>query len=92
MAKKTQLTITDLLTRIGITNVLDVEDVALLLKLSESRVRHMCKDREIPHYKGANGNITFLKSEIEAWRLGQRVPTSTEIKQQAVTYTALNPA
>lgn len=86
-----KLTTEQLLLRIGITNVLDVEDVALLIKRSADRVRRMVNAREIPHYKNEQGRITFRKSEIEEWRSqGIRIPTTTEIHQQAVTYTAIN--
>lgn len=88
---KSKLSTSELLLRIGVVEVLDVQDVALLIKKSESRVRHMVKDREIPHYKNEQGQITFRKSEIEEWRAqGTRIPTTTEIHQQAVTYTAIN--
>lgn len=85
------MTTSELLLRISMVEVLDVQDVALLIKKSENRVRHMCADREIPHYKNEQGQITFRKSEIEEWRAqGTRIPTTTEIHQQAVTYTAIN--
>ncbi len=73
---------------IGIKEVLDVTEVAILLRKSESRIRHMVMDREIPHYKLPNGSLAFRKSEIEQWRLGTRIPTNDEIRKQAVTYTA----
>lgn len=75
---------------IGIKEVLDVAEVAILLRVSESRIRHLVMDREIPHYKKNNGKVTFRKSEIEQWRLGTRVPTAEEIRNKAVTYTAIN--
>lgn len=90
-AKKKQLSTSELILRLGVIEVLDVEDVALLIKRSEDRVRHMCADREIPHYKNEQGQISFRKSEIEEWRLGTRIPTTNEIHQQAVTYTAIKP-
>lgn len=90
-ARKNKLSTTELIQRLGVVEVLDVEDVALLIKRSEDRVRHMCADREIPHYKNEQGQISFRKSEIEEWRLGKRIPTSIEINQLAVTHTAINP-
>lgn len=88
---KSKLTTSELLLRLAVVEVLDVQDVALLIKKSESRVRHMCADREIPHYKNKQGQITFRKSEIEKWRSrGTRIATAAEIEQQAHTHCALN--
>ena len=88
--KRHGLTTSELILRLQVTDVLDVEDVAILIKKSESRVRHLVASREIPYYKNEQGQVSFLKPEIEAWRLGSRVPTSNEITQKAVTYTAIN--
>lgn len=74
----------------SITEVLNVKEVAILIKKSESRVRHMVADRDIPHYKNDKGQISFRKSEIEAWRLGQRVPTNAEVNSQAATHIAIS--
>ncbi|MYM12799.1 helix-turn-helix transcriptional regulator [Muribaculum intestinale] len=74
----------------SVTEVLTVKEVAILIKKSESRVRHMVADRDIPHYKNDKGQISFRKSEIEAWRLGQRVPTNAEVNSQAATHIAIS--
>lgn len=74
----------------SVTEVLTVKEVAILIKKSESRVRHMVADRDIPHYKNEKGQISFRKSEIEAWRLGQRVPTNAEVNSKAATHIAIN--
>lgn len=87
----TKFTTEQLLLRIGITEVLDVQDVALLIKRSEGAIRNMVSKREIPHYKNERGNVTFRKSEIEEWQLGKRIPTIEEITTKAVTYTAIKP-
>lgn len=74
---------------IGSKEVLTTSDVALLLNISESRVRHLASAREIPYYK--QGSRTFFKkSEIEEWQLSQRIPTNKEIKRRATTYTVIN--
>lgn len=57
---------------IGSKNVFTTDEVALLLGISTSRVRHMVCDREIPHYRRGN-KVYFKKSEIEDWQLSQRV-------------------
>lgn len=74
---------------IGSKEVLTTSDVALLLNVSESRVRHLTCAREIPYYK-QGGRTYFKKSEIEEWQLSQRIPTNKEIKRKATTYTVIN--
>lgn len=74
----------------SVTEVLTVKEAATLLKLSESRVRHLVKERDIPHYKNDMGRVSFRKSEIEAWRLGQRVPTNAEVSGKAATHIAIS--
>lgn len=69
--------------------VLTTSDVALLLNISESRVRHLASAREIPYYKQGSRTY-FKKSEIEEWQLSQRIPTNKEIKRRATTYTVIN--
>lgn len=85
--KKRGLTTAELLQRISIINVLDVEDVALFLKRTQSRIRHLVAAGLIPHYKDENGRVTFLKAEIEAWRLGKiRILTQDEVNAKADEY------
>lgn len=74
---------------IGSKEVLTTSDVALLLNISESRVRHLASAKEIPYYK-QGGRTYFKKSEIEEWQLSQRIPTNKEIKRRATTYTVIN--
>ncbi len=74
---------------IGSKAVLDTKEAALLLNISESRVRHLVSERNIPHYKQGRATY-FKKSEIEQWQLQHRIPTNDEIRKQAVNYTALN--
>lgn len=74
---------------IGSKNVFTTDEVALLLGISTSRVRHLVCDREIPHYRRGN-KVYFKKSEIEDWQLSQRVPTNEEINNKATTHVALN--
>lgn len=74
---------------IGSKNVLDTSEVAMMLNLSESRVRHLVSERAIPHYKQGIKTY-FRKSEIEEWQCSQRIPTNKEISTKATTYTVLN--
>lgn len=74
---------------IGTKEVLTTSDVALLLNVSESRIRHLTSAREIPYYK-QGGKTYFKKSEIEEWQLSQRIPTNQEIKRRATTYNVIH--
>lgn len=69
--------------------VLSVKEVAALIGRSESRIRHLVSKREIPHYKNDKGQVSFLRSEVEEWQLGQRIPTTAETDSLASTYIAL---
>ena len=68
---------------------LTVSEVALMLGLSESRVRHLTSEKVLPYYKQGK-NTYFKKSEIEDWMLQDRVPTNQEIKSQATTHVVIN--
>ncbi|MBR4499832.1 MAG: helix-turn-helix domain-containing protein [Paludibacteraceae bacterium] len=72
---------------IGAKSVLDTEEVALMLGISVSRVRHLTSARDIPHYKQGK-SVFFKKEEIERWQLAQRIPTNDEIRSQAITHVA----
>nr|DAS34840.1 MAG TPA: helix-turn-helix domain protein [Caudoviricetes sp.] len=70
---------------IGAKNVLTTSELALVLGVSASRIRHMVSEREIPHYRQGN-KVFFRKSEIEDWQLAQRIPTNAEINSKATTH------
>lgn len=67
--------------------VWNVEDLALDLGVSESRVRHMANEKVIPSYK-QNGALYFNREEIEAWKLRHRTASKDEIASEAATYCA----
>lgn len=64
---------------------LTVAEVAIMLGLSEGRVRHLTSEKELPYYKQGK-NTYFKKSEIEKWMLSERVPTNAEIGSMATTH------
>ena len=70
---------------LGSKEVLNTSEIALLLGISESRVRHLTNAKKIPHYKQGN-KVYFRKKEIEAWQLQSRVPTDDEIRSRGITY------
>lgn len=67
--------------------VWSVSDLALVLDISESRVRHMAADKVIPTYK-QNGSLYFKREEIEAWQTAHRTASADELNSQAATYCA----
>lgn len=75
--------------RIGVLNVLNVEDTATMLGITPDRVRHLAAKREIPFYK-RNGKLWFKKSEVEEWLTSHRVASDDEITVNAVTQCAIN--
>lgn len=75
---------------IGTKTVLSTAEVAIMLGVSEGRVRHLVCNRAIPYYKQGR-SVYFKKSEIEDWQLRDRIPTTDEIRKQAVTYIVKHP-
>lgn len=78
------------LVALKVKDVLSVKEVAVLIGRSESRIRHLVSQREIPHYKNDMGQVSFLKSEVEAWRLGRKVQTVAELDSSASTHIAIS--
>lgn len=70
-------------------NALNVKEAAVMLDISESRLRHLVSQKEIPHYK-QNSKVFFKKSELEDWMLQTKVKSNYEIQQEAVNYAALH--
>lgn len=69
-------------------NVLSVKEAALMLDVSESRVRHLVCDSTLPYYRQGK-KIYFKKTDIESWMLNERIPCKSEIECQATTYMAI---
>jgi excisionase family DNA binding protein len=66
---------------------LTVPETALLLGISESRVRHLVCDKALPYYK-QGAKVYFRKSELEDWMLQDRQDTKAETDRKAATYCA----
>lgn len=64
--------------------VLNVADAALLLGVSESRVRHMAREG-ILAYSKPNGKLYFNKKDIESYLLSNRSASKAEIDSLAAT-------
>ena len=69
-------------------NVWNVPELALVLGLSESRIRHMAADQTLPTYR-QNGSLYFKREEIEAWQTRNRTASRDEIDAMAATRCAL---
>jgi len=89
MNLKQQLERIERLLLISTKAVLTTKELALMLDISEDRVRHLTSAREIPHYRQGN-KVYFKKSEVEEWQLQRRVPTNNETTAKAATYAFLN--
>lgn len=68
-------------------NVWNVSDLALVLNVSESRIRHMASKHLIPSYK-QNGSLYFKREEIEAWQTCYRTAPKQETESNASKYCA----
>lgn len=68
--------------------VLNVSDMALMLGVSESRVRHIASERQLPYYK-TNGRIYFDREEVERHLKSNRYPSQQEIDSKAATRIAV---
>lgn len=75
---------------LGAKSVLNTNECALLLGISESRVRHLAQERNIPHYR-QGAKLYFKKSEIEQWQTQTRIPTMAEMESRGTTYAVTNP-
>lgn len=68
--------------------ILTIEEVAEITGLSKSTLYKMTSARQIPHYKPTARLLYFLREEVEAWMLRNRVTTSEELETEAATYNA----
>lgn len=64
---------------------LNVSEVALMLDISEGRVRHLTSQRQMPFYKCGNKTY-FNREEIEQWMLKDKILTIDELKKEAINY------
>lgn len=69
---------------LAVKKALNVADVAMLLDVSESRVRHMASDGTLPYSK-TNGRLYFDKDDIERYLLSGRQMSKAEAESIAAT-------
>jgi excisionase family DNA binding protein len=67
------------------TEVFDIKEAMLYLKLSKGTMYGMTMKREIPHYK-VGKRIYFRKEELDAWINKGKVKTQQEISEEADEY------
>ena len=68
-------------------NVWSVSELALVLGISDARVREMAKKHSIPFYR-QNGRMYFRRSDVEAWQTLERQSATYEVQRDAATYCA----
>lgn len=66
-------------------NVYNTEEAALFLGLSESRLRCLASQKELPHYKQRR-RLYFAKEDLEQWLRSKRVKSNEEIDNEAALY------
>lgn len=74
-------------TLIGTKDVLTLDECCMLTGYSKSMLYTFTSKRVIPHFKRGK-HLFFSKQQIQDWLTANPVPTTTEIEQDALTYTA----
>lgn len=75
------------LTLLGAKQVLTAEDVCLLFGISKGTLHNLTAQKKIPYYKNGGGRLLFFKKEeLENWLCTYRVPTESELEQNAVLH------
>ena len=89
MSKEELNAITDLVTDKVIfctKEVLTSDEAARYMGLSKSYLYKLTARKQIPHYKPMGKVCYFNREELEAWLQSNRVATSNEISDRAMTY------
>lgn len=63
--------------------ILTFDEASKLLGLSKSYLYKLTHLRQIPHYKPNGKKLYFKKSDLDSYRLRNRVLTDSEIQAQA---------
>jgi len=66
--------------------VLNFNEAAKYLELSQSHLYKQTSSGAIPHYKPNGKKIYFKRVELDAWLLRNRTDSKDEIEQQAADY------
>ena len=68
-------------------NVWSVSELALVLGITDARVREMAKKHSIPFYR-QNGRMYFRRSDVEEWQTLERQSATYEVQRDAAAYCA----
>ena len=71
-------------------NVLTIDDVALLTGMSKSHIYKLTCSKQIPFYRPNGKLVYFDRQELEGWLKQNRVNTTAEAEQAAITYVMRN--
>ena len=63
--------------------VLNTEEAAQFLGISEDRIRRMCAAGVIPYSKPSGKRLYFKREDLEAWALGKVHVTHATLQQRA---------
>ena len=66
--------------------VLNFNEGARYLELSQSHLYKLTSSGSIPHYKPNGKKIYFNRQELDQWRLRNRCNSQEELEQQAANY------
>ena len=66
--------------------MLSIDDVSVLTGLSKSHLYKMTCSHQIPYYKPNGKLMYFDKAEIEEWMRQNRIETTDEAEQKALSY------
>jgi len=66
--------------------VLNFNDAALYLELSQSHLYKLTSTRQIPHFCPQGKKLYFNRHELDAWLQRNRQTTKGEIEKQATDY------
>lgn len=71
-------------------NVLTIDDAALLTGMSKSHIYKLTCSKQIPFYRPNGKLVYFDRQELEGWLKQNRVNTTAEAEQAAITYVMRN--
>lgn len=75
------------LTAIGVKEVLDIDEAAIITGYSKGHLYMLTSTKAIPHCKQGN-SLRFNKAELNDWMQKTKVKTQAEIDSLATTYVA----
>lgn len=71
-------------------NVLTIDDAAVLTGMSKSHLYKLTCSKQIPFYRPNGKLLYFDRAELEGWLKQNRVNTTVEAEQQAISYVIKN--